>query len=62
MVIFMGQKGERVVHRGKHLEGGVRLISAVKVEKLLNQRCEGFICNVLESKVLELSLKDIRII
>ena len=57
-----GPKGERVVHREKLLEGGLRLIRAIKVQKLLNRGCEGFLCNVLDTKPPELSLTDIPVV
>jgi len=61
-ITLTGPKGERVVHRGKPLEGGVRLITTIKVQKLLNQCCEVFLCNVLETKAPESSLKYISIV
>jgi len=59
---LMGPNGERVLHRGKPLEGGVRLITVVKAQKLLNRGCKGFLCDVLEIKAPESSLKDIYIV
>ena len=51
-----------MVHKGKPLEGGVKLILVVKDQKLLNRDCEGFLCNVLEIEVPELSFKDIPVV
>jgi len=61
-VTFTGPKGERVVHREKPLEGGVRLITAFNAHKLLSRGREGFLCNVLETKAPKPSLKDIPIV
>jgi len=40
----------------------VRLILTIQTQKLLNQGCEGFICNVSETKAPEPSLKDIPVV
>jgi len=57
-VTLTGPKGKSIVHKGKPLEGGVRLISVVKAQRLLNRGYEGFLCNVLETEAPEPSLKD----
>ena len=44
------------------MKGGVRLISAIKAQKLLNRGCKGFLCNMLETEAPESSLKDIPIV
>jgi len=44
------------------LDGKVRLILAIKTQKLLNQGCEGFQCNVVENETPEPSLKDIPLV
>ena len=35
-ITLVGPKGERIVHKGKPLEGRVRLILSIKAQKLLN--------------------------
>ena len=58
-IISTESNGERVVHRGEPLKGGVRLITTIKAQKLLSQGFKVFLCNVLKTEAPKSSLKDI---
>ena len=61
-ITLKGPNGERIVHNGKALRTGVRLITTLKASKLLGRGCEGFLCNVVETAVSEPLLQDIPVV
>ena len=50
------------MHRGANLKLGVMLISIPKAHKLLKRGCEGYLCNVVDLAVTELSIDNILIV
>ena len=54
--------GKNVVHKGKGLRAGVKLISLMKARKLLGTGSEGFLCNVVKTEGAESSLEDIPVV
>jgi len=61
-ITLRGPKGEKILHRGKPRGNGVRLITAIRVQKLLKQGCKGYLCNVMETETLEVSLRNILVV
>ena len=61
-ISLRGPNRGRVVHKVKPLERGVKLISAIKAQRLLRRGCEGYLCNVVEIEAPETSLKDLPVV
>jgi len=57
-----GAQWEKVVHRGRRSEMGVKLVSVMKAHKLLGKACDGFLCQVVKTKDAESSLVDIPVV
>jgi len=52
-ITFRGLTGKEIVHRGKPRGSGVRLISAIRAQKLMGRSCEGYLYNVVRTKTSE---------
>jgi len=61
-IMLRGPLRERVIHKGKPTRSDVRLITTIKAKKLFRQGYEGFLCNLVKTKALETSLKDILVV
>ena len=61
-ITLRGRKGDKIVHRGKLRGSGVRLITVIRFQKLLRLGYEGYLCNLVETKTPETSLKNIPIV
>ena len=61
-ITLRGPKGEKIVHRGKSRGSGVRLITAIRAQKLLKWGCERYLCNVVETETPEVLLRNILIV
>jgi len=57
--MLKGPKGKKVVHRGKPTRSGVRLIIAVRAQKVLGRGYEGYLCNSVWTETHETSLENI---
>ena len=57
-----GPNGDWVVHKGVNLKLEVRLISALKVHKLLTRGYEGYLCNMIKSTAIKPPIENIPIV
>jgi len=57
-----GLTRKEIVHEKSQEEVGLRLILAIRAQKLLGQGCEGYICNVVRTKTPKTSLENIPVV